>query len=44
MLNSEFDKGYATIWIVHYFTLTQNEGGRTNIEDIPFKDGIIGNI
>ncbi len=32
MLNSEFDNRYATMWIIHYFTLTQNEGGRTYIK------------
>jgi hypothetical protein len=44
MLNIEIDKGYATIWIVHYLTLTHNEGGRTYIENIPSKDGILRNI
>jgi hypothetical protein len=44
MLNSEFDNGYATMWIVHYLTLTQNEGGKIYIENIPFKDGILVNI
>jgi hypothetical protein len=44
MLNSEFDEGYATIWIVHYFPLSQNESGRTYIENIPFEDRILRNI
>jgi hypothetical protein len=44
MFNSEFDNRYATMWIIHYLTLTQNEGGITYIENIPFKDGILGNI